>query len=144
MDREMIQQMCVDLAWAIWRSMDTQYKRRYALKVWDQFQERLAGEAMTTTRLGQYINSVCSKLGVGQLGSKDDAGRIDEILNAGADRAVLRMMRDETALIVVKVRLLNEERKAAWEKWREEHPDPIEEEERMIQAFAEWEAEHAD
>ena len=138
MKREIVLLMCIDLAWALWRSMDAEYKRRYALKVWEQFQERLAGEAMTTTRLGEYVNSVCSKLGVQQLGGKDDIARIDEILNAGADRDILRLMRDETALIVVKVRLLNEQRKAEYEKWRKEHPTDIEQEEELIKAWEEF------
>lgn len=123
MDKEKIRQMCVDLAWALWRGMSADYKRRYAMVVWDQFRDRLAGEAMSTSNLGQYVNSLCSKLGVVRLGESDDLDRINEILNSGQDREILRTMREETALVVVKVRLLNEKRKEEWKErekaWKE-------------------------
>jgi len=39
------------------------------------------------------------------------------------DREILRMFREETALVVVKVRLLNEARKAEWEIKKKELDD---------------------
>ncbi len=70
---------------------------------------------MTTVNLGRYFNAVCSKLGVQGLGPREELDILDGILNGGQDRALLRVLRDETALIVVKVRLLNESRKLALE-----------------------------
>jgi len=104
--------MATEIAWALWRGMSPDYKRRYARVIWDQFQSRLQGEAMATSSLGTFVNSACSKLGVVSLGRRDDLGTLDGILNSGQDRLVLRLLREETALIVVKVRLMNEERRA--------------------------------
>lgn len=42
--------------------------------------------------------------------------RAEEILNSGNDKALLKMFRDETTLIVLMVRVRNEERKAAAEE----------------------------
>jgi hypothetical protein len=127
MEREQLVAMATDLAWLLWKGVPSDYKRRQALKVWDQFQSRLQGEAMATSNLGTFINSVCSKLNVVTLGRKADLEALDAILNSGQDRALLRLMREETALIVVKVRLLNEERKG-------ELVDEIAEEEALIAA----------
>jgi hypothetical protein len=114
--------------------MDAEYKRKYVRVVWDQFQARLQGEAMTTADLGQYVSSVCSKLGVTRLGDGKDLGEIDAILSAGQDREVLRALRDRAALIVVRVRLLNEARREAYEAWRKEHPNAYEQEDELIEA----------
>jgi len=113
MEREKLVGLCVDLAWALWRGMDSDYKRKYAMVIWDQFQARLAGEAMATSNLGQYVNSLCSKLGV--TFRAYDVQPVDRVLSSGEDRAILRVMREETALVVVKVRLLNEARKEQWD-----------------------------
>lgn len=85
---------------------------------------------MATSNLGTFINSASSKLGVLSLGRKEDLLALDEILNSGQDRAVLRLLREETALIVVKVRLLNEERKAELAAFLDEYA----EEEALIEA----------
>lgn len=127
MDRQKIQSACVGIAWALWRGMSADYKRRYARVIWDQFQGRLAGEAQTTSNLGQYVNSLCSKLQVVQL-PKESIEELDEIFESNNDRAILRMMREETALIVVKIRVMNEERKAQFE-------DEYAEEEALIEAL---------
>lgn len=130
MEREKIVQMAVDLAWALWRGMDATYKRRYARVIWDQFQSRLQGEAMATSNLGTFVNSACSKLGVTALGKADELPALDAILQSGEDRAILRVMREETALVVVRVRLLNEQRRAEFE----ERVDEVTEEEALIKA----------
>ena len=112
MERDKLIDQCVYLAWCLWLGMDRAYKQKYARVIWSQFQNRLQGEAMTTANLGQYVNSLCSKLGVHTLGISEDLDILDSILNCGEDRAILRMFREEAALIVVRVRLWNEQRRA--------------------------------
>lgn len=80
---------------------------------------------MATANLGTYVNSLCSKLGVQSIGLSDDLDILDSILNCGQDREILRVMREETALVVVKVRLLNEERRAEWELQQMEENDEL-------------------
>jgi len=58
---------------------------------------------------------------------KESIEELDEIFESNNDRAILRMMREETALIVVKIRVMNEERKAQFE-------DEYAEEEALIEA----------
>lgn len=129
MDREELINQATHLAWYLWRGMDGAYKQQYARVIWDQFQARLQGEAMVTNNLGTYLNSLSSKLGVRAVGLTGDLDILDSILNCGHDREILRILREETALIVVKVRLWNEERR---EQWEAEHPDPIAEEEALM------------
>ncbi|HOW77950.1 MAG TPA: hypothetical protein PK406_00735 [Verrucomicrobiota bacterium] len=80
---------------------------------------------MTTASLPVFFSRVCGKLPVvlSQLG--DPPEQVDYTLSGGNDREILRAFREETALIVVKVRLLNEARKeemkVKWAEWREKN-----------------------
>ena len=48
------------------------------------------------------------------------AKRAEEILNSGSDRQLLKLYRDETTLVVLMVRVRNEERRDKWKKEQEE------------------------
>lgn len=124
--KELIEQ-CVSLAWMLWRGIDPDYKRKYARVIWDQFQARLRDEALTTNRLSKYVNQIQLKFPTMSWGDQQELAEEDKILSAGTDRELLRAFREDTALIVVKVRLRNEERKVEQErryrKWLEEQDE---------------------
>ena len=69
--------------------------------------------AAYTSNLGKFVNSLCSKLQA-QI-KTDEASIADEILNGGQDRALLKLLREETTMIVLMVRVVNQERKEEWE-----------------------------
>lgn len=48
--------------------------------------------------------------------NEDERERVDEVLNAGKDRELLKLLRDETTVLVLMVRLRNQERKEAYEE----------------------------
>jgi hypothetical protein len=100
-----------DLAYAIWRGIDGDYKRSYAKVIWGQFLERLQGTARTTANLEVYFNRVCSKLPMVWDGKQitEYLDWIYDAMRAGQDREILRIMREQTAAIVVEVRLKNEQ-----------------------------------
>jgi len=100
----------------LWRGIDPEYKRRYARVIWDQFQARLRDEAFTVSRISQYVSRMQIKFPTIAWGKKEDLAGIDAILSSGLDRALLRILREDTALVVVKVRLLNEQRRADMER----------------------------
>lgn len=45
----------------------------------------------------------------------DDRAEVEHIANAGNDRAILKLLRDETTLLVLMVRVANQERRDEWE-----------------------------
>lgn len=49
-----------------------------------------------------------------------DTSKAEEILNSGNDKALLKLYRDETTLIVLMVRVRNQERREAWETKQKE------------------------
>lgn len=69
--------------------------------------------AAYTSNLGKFVNSICSKLQA-QIETKDSMA-IEAILNGGNDRALLKLLREETTLLVLMVRVANQERREEWE-----------------------------
>lgn len=50
----------------------------------------------------------------------DDRAIADQVLNGGSDRRLLKLLRDETTLVILMVRIKNQE---AQDIWRAEHPE---------------------
>jgi hypothetical protein len=49
----------------------------------------------------------------------------EKILNSGNDKMLLKLFRDETTLIVLMVRVRNQERRESWEARQEETMTPL-------------------
>jgi hypothetical protein len=71
--------------------------------------------AAYTNNLAKFINQLCLKLNADAGKSADDRAEVEHIANAGNDRALLKLMRDETTLLVLMVRVANQERREEWE-----------------------------
>lgn len=107
------QQMAMELLWIVWRGIGSTYKSRYRQTIWEQFENTVRAAAYTNN-LGKFINSLCSKLDV-QIRGTQEIAIAEQILNSGNDKALLKLFRDETTLIVLMVRVRNQERREAWE-----------------------------
>lgn len=71
--------------------------------------------AAYTNSLSKFVNSICSNLNI-NIRTKDVA-LVSEILNGCTDSGMLKMLREETTLLVLMVRVRNERRKEEWEKY---------------------------
>jgi hypothetical protein len=119
MSNEEQRQQVANLLMAIWRGVPREYKSKYRRSIWQQFEDNVRSAAYTSN-LGKFINSLCLKMSaeIGQ--NADDRAMADQVLNSGQDRALLKLLRDETTLIVLMVRIKNQE---AQDIWRAEHPE---------------------
>lgn len=115
-----MEEKATDLLEIIWRGIGREYKSRYRQTIWQQFENTVRASAYTNN-LGKFVNSLCLKLDA-QIQSKDTS-KAEEILNSGSDRALLKLYRDETTLLVLMVRVRNQERREAWEAKQEEELD---------------------
>lgn len=77
----------------------------------------MEGAARTTNSLSVFVNSLCSRFAV--TFRDKEAAAIGGVLSGADDRALLKLLREETVLLVVAVRLANQERQ---EEWKEAHP----------------------
>jgi len=97
----------------IWRGIPTNYKSRYRRNIWRQFEDNVRSAAYTSN-LGKFANSLCQNLGV-EFRNGDDIETANDALREGDDHAMLKLMREETTLLVLMVRLRNQERREQWE-----------------------------
>lgn len=98
---------------AVWRGIPASYKSRYRRNIWQQFEDNIRSAAYTNN-LGKFINSLCLNLNV-EIRGVDDVELVNDALREGSDRAMLKLMREETTLLVLVVRLWNQERREEWE-----------------------------
>lgn len=97
-----------DLLIPIWQGLDPDYKRKYSMKIWDQFQNNLLSAAYTNN-LSKFLQKITARLPV-QI-SETNTEKVRAICESSADGEILKAIRENTALLVLKVRVANEERK---------------------------------
>jgi len=112
------QALAADLLEIGWRSVDWDTWGKYRLTVWDQFTDRVRLAATTTSSLPRFWASLSQQMGIGQVRDHEEREALGGILTSGQDRALLRLLRQETDLLVLVVRLRSEGRKAAYEARR--------------------------
>jgi|DewCreStandDraft_4_1066084.scaffolds.fasta_scaffold46606_2 hypothetical protein len=81
----------------------TDYKSRYRMTIWDQFQSEIRSAAYTGS-LARFINSICSRMGIDPGRNESERQVIEEIVQSADDRVALKMLREETTLLVLMVR----------------------------------------
>ena len=92
----------------LWRGIDAGYKQKYSLTIWQQFEENIKSSAYTSDA-AKFLSGITQRMGVTIYSEHLDD--VTGIINAGEDRALLKMMRDDTTLLVLLVRVANEERR---------------------------------
>ena len=117
---EELQTMAADLLEILWRGVPADYKSKYRMTIWTQFENQVRSAAYTSN-LGKFVNSLCSKLQINLGYSDAERARAEAILNSNRDRALLRLLREETTLLVLMVRV---RRDAAGERLTEK-PDVL-------------------
>jgi len=105
------------LLWAVWRGIPASYKSRYRRSIWRQFEDNIRSAAYTGN-LGKFIDSLCLNLAV-EFRVGDDIETMNDALREGNDKTMLKLMREETTLLVLIVRLWNQQRRENWEASRE-------------------------
>lgn len=106
--------MTATLLRIIWRGIPSDYKSRYRMTIWNQFENEIRSAAYTGN-LAKFVNTLCSRLRVDLGRTEAERGVAETILKTADDRATLKMLREETTLLVLMVRVENEEKRAEWE-----------------------------
>jgi len=103
-----------DLLAAVWRGVPAAYKSRYRMSIWTQFEDQIRAAAYTNN-LGKFVNSLCSKLGATVGRNEEERRQALAVLEAAEAGPLLKLMREETTLLVLMVRTRNQERRDEWE-----------------------------
>lgn len=114
MENQEIRSKAADLLKAIWRGTPADYKSRYRMTIWTQFENQVRSAAYTNN-LAKFINQLCLKLNADVGRTAGDRAEVELITNSGKDREILKILRDETTLICLMVRVDNQEKRDEWE-----------------------------
>ena len=124
-------EQAANLLGIIWKGIPADYKSRYRRSIWQQFEDNIRSAACSTSRMGEFISKLCFKFSA-SIGRNDEDRMIAKIILQETDAwALLKLLREETTLLVLMVRVANQERREAWEA---EHPE-LEEESRKMEGI---------
>ena len=112
-------QRAVDLLMAIWRGIPADYKSRYRMTIWRQFEDQVRSAAYTSN-LGKFVSSLCSKLGATVGRNEEGRRQAFSVLETAEAGPLLKLMREETTLLVLMVRVANQDRRDAYEAEHEQ------------------------
>lgn len=110
---QLLDEITNDLLIPIWQGLDSDYKRKYSMKIWEQFENNLKS-ASYTNQLPKFLQKITSRLPV-QI-AEVNAEKTRAICESGEDTLILKAIRENTALLVLKVRVANEERREKFGK----------------------------
>ena len=102
-----------EFLYAFWRCMSDDYKERYKRNIWEQFENGVRSAAYTS-RLTEFLTKIKKMLPIELQLQYMKA--INKIVNSGCDKQVLNWIRNETAYLVMRVRIRNEERNDAYKE----------------------------
>jgi hypothetical protein len=94
----------------IWSQIDwDKVTGQRAMGIWDEFSSKVKASAMTTNSYEKFVEKLCRKMEVRSLKFRT----INEITNESEEfkKAILKAFREETQVIVLKLRLNNQIRK---------------------------------
>ena len=123
-----LQQQAANLLAAIWRGVPADYKSRYRMSIWQQFEDQIRSAAYTNN-LGKFVNSLCLKLGATVGRNEAERREAFAVLDTAEAGPLLKLMREETTLLVLMVRVQNQERREEWDARQAEEDAPLFEDE---------------
>ena len=101
-----------DLLTPLWQGVSPDYKRQYARTIWNQFEDNIRSAAYTA-QLSKFLEKITLRLHIAI--RQEQVGGVAAVINGGEDRETLKMLREEAALLVLLVRVANEERRERYE-----------------------------
>lgn len=113
-----IQEYCVYTLSEIWAQIDwDKVKGSRALGIWDEFTAKVKSAAMTTNKYETFVEKLCRKMDVRSL----KFAMIKEISELSEDikKQILKCFREETQIVILKLRLQNQIRKEQMQREKE-------------------------
>ena len=118
-NRENAIDMAISTLLDIWEQIDwSKVTSQRSIGIWDEFASKVKAAAMTTNSYETFIEKLCKKMDVRSLKFKN----IDEISNQDEEikKNILKILRSETQIIVLKLRLNKEIRRERAKRIQEE------------------------
>lgn len=97
----------------IWRGIDPSYKSKYRSSIWQQFEDNIRSAAYTNS-LAKWLSAMTQKLNITI--QARDVMSVTQVAKGGIDGVLLQMLRNDTTLLVLYVRQVNEEKKEQFKR----------------------------
>jgi hypothetical protein len=105
--KELTQELVASkLLFPLWTGIDPNYKDHYRTEVWQHFENNIRVSAYTS-KLNIFLAKFMRLMSVEIMAkfTKD----VNEIMDSGQDKIILRWLRDETTYLVLQVRMMRQE-----------------------------------
>lgn len=100
-----------ELLMPLWKGVPSDYKAKYARNIWSQLEDNIRSAAYCD-RLSKFVDKISQRLDIAIL--EADTATVTDFLAAAETRPTLKALREDTALLVLLVRVANEERREAF------------------------------
>ena len=123
-NRENAIDMAISTLLDVWEQIDwSKVTSQRSIGIWDEFASKVKAAAMTTNSYETFVEKLCKKMDVRSLKFKN----IDEISNQDEEikKNILKILRSETQIIVLKLRLNKEIRKERAKRIQEEESKQV-------------------
>ena len=107
------EQVVESILWPAWSGIPDNYKIKYARSIWNQFEDNIRSAAYTSSP-ARFFESLTRKLSINVTAA--DAPHIAKALASFDARELLKMLREETTLLVLLCRIKNQERREKLQK----------------------------
>ena len=136
MNSEQLRQQAAQMVLILHRSINWDIWGSKRLRYWGILQDTITSKAYTNS-LARWLNGVCQAFDIHTPGwNAEDRQYLEVVLNSGQDRALLKLLREETQLIVLMVRVVQQEAREEREPVDGEQKDLYRAEEELQAAFA--------
>lgn len=111
LENDLHQAIADSLLTPLWKGVPSEYKAKYARNIWSQFEDNIRSAAYCD-RLSKFLDKLTQRLDIAVL--EADTEHVTAFLAAADTRQTLKALREDTALLVLLVRVANEERREAF------------------------------
>ena len=94
------------LLFPLWECIDPDYKQKYKTEVWQHFENNIRVAAYTS-RLNHFLSKILKLMPIDLMAKFLKS--INEVMNSGDDKQILKWLRGETTYLVLQVRVLRQE-----------------------------------
>lgn len=112
-------EMTATLLKLIWRGVPADYKSKYRMTIWDQYENEIRSAAYTSD-LGKFVSRLCSRLNASIGKTEAERGAANELLQSLDNKVTLKLLREQTTLLVLMVRVDNQEKQDEWKALHQE------------------------
>lgn len=97
--------LAVALLYAIWHSIDNDFKSAYKMSIWQIFEDRVRVAAGQNGTLVKFASQLARTVNAPIGRNADDRSNAQGVIESGQDRELLRLYREETPYIVMLLRV---------------------------------------